>query len=174
MLQAAYLYEAADYLSESVLHQGKVPRIPVGQSDDCNLLPHPAWNDGKKIQNDTHKIPSSNFNAASEKEFYNKDMSYNATMQCNNLRSMQEPESTYDGLLKQSSKENEYKCLSPTAERGGGVVYNRAPSYTSGEGRSMLLQGGNFMPPQDQLTPTEHEESHCVRPPLLMYTYIHT
>lgn len=139
------MYEAADYLSENVLHQGKTPRLSdTEQNDTCPSLPHPAWSDGKKVSDEKSKISSTNFDSGPEKELYKRDKN----MSCNEYEKAQNgkdsgQDSIYLGLVRKSEEENDYRALkSPSNDVG----YHRGPSYTSGEDRSLLLEGGNVMP----------------------------
>ena len=149
VLQEAALYEAADYISESVLHQGKVARLSDSDrsSERCESLPHPIWNDEKKIQDEKCNISSSNFNSLNEKELYNrkKQMTYDVLDKNRNDGSAAD-ESTYLDLVKHDKHGLKYECLKPT---NNDVRCHKEPSYISGDERSAQLEG----PPKD----VEHE-----------------
>lgn len=158
VLQEAALYEAADYISENVLHQGKAPRLSDSTStENFPSLPHPAWADGKKISDEKQKISSSNFNSGMEKELYNreKNMSYNELENSQNDECLGQ-ETTYLDLVRNSEEENDYRALKSPDEE---VRYLRGPSYTSGEDRSVLLEGRNRISP----VAVEHLEADSVR-----------
>lgn len=159
VLQEAALYEAADYLAVDVMHQGRVPRLSPGTSEESGSLPYPAW-DEKKLAGNERVISSTNFNSCLDEEKYDrqKGLSYDEAAKRKNLDSSQMPDSTYDCLTNKSENENQYNFLSADAAARG-VMYTRVPSYTSGEGRSLLVEDGNILPPIDHPLPMEHEES---------------
>ncbi|XP_053403601.1 interleukin-1 receptor-associated kinase 4-like [Mercenaria mercenaria] len=137
ILQEAALYEAADYISENVLHQGKVPRLQE-ETENTASLPAPSWDDKKLKDSDNKQVQEKdNFDAQCQKNIYEREKPL-GNAYSNGVNSP--TDSTYNRLMKPGEDEWAYNKLSPGVDK---AIYYRTPSFDSGGSFSDVLKAGN-------------------------------
>nr|ALA99938.1 interleukin-1 receptor-associated kinase 4 [Cyclina sinensis] len=158
VLQEAALYEAADYISETVLQKGKVPRLSE-ESETTTNLPTPSWQD-ERIKKENHqqvkeREESENLDKHYQKNIYEREKALgNAYTNGGSVSA----DAAYNSLTKPGIEEGLYNELSPGVDK---VNYYRTASFDSGSHIFGGLKAGNLKPLHG--SGVEHEETYQVR-----------